>query len=153
VIPSTRFHGPYISDMPPEPRPIAETPKPSFRVYAFLCQCAAHAIGHEIAPIAPIDIAALRERYVVLCSKTRKQSPRIAMADRPMLVGRQAVIGVQLGCEGRADAGRCVGEVAAEQDAATTGESLETRQKGDAGSQPAGCPDPGRRPAGAKTSE
>jgi NADPH-dependent 2,4-dienoyl-CoA reductase/sulfur reductase-like enzyme len=28
VIPSTRFHGPYISDMPTEPRPIAETPKP-----------------------------------------------------------------------------------------------------------------------------
>src|ERR1700730_5909057 len=109
--------------MPTEPRPIAETPKPSFRVYAFLCQCAAHAIGHEIAPIAPIDIAALRERYVVLWSETRKQGPRIAIADRPVLVGRQAVIGVQLGGEGCGDAGGRVGEVAAEQDAAAPGES------------------------------
>ncbi len=50
------------------------------------------------------------------------------MADPPVLVSRQAVIGVELGGEGRGDTGGCVGEVAAEQDAAAAGESPETGQ-------------------------
>jgi len=50
------------------------------------------------------------------------------MVDRPALVRRQAVIGVQFGGEGRGDVGGCVGEVAAEQDAAAPGESLESRE-------------------------
>lgn len=50
------------------------------------------------------------------------------MADRPVVVGRQAVMGVQLGGERRVDAGGCVEEVAAEQNPAGPGESLETQQ-------------------------
>ena len=38
------------------------------------------------------------------------------MADRPLLVGRQAVIGVQLGGERRGDGGGCIRIVAAKQD-------------------------------------
>jgi hypothetical protein len=41
-----------------------------------------------------------------------------------VLFGRQAVIGVQLGGEGRADADGSVGEVAAEQDAALPAKAL-----------------------------
>lgn len=63
-----------------------------------------------------------------LWGETRKQGPRIAMADRPVVVGRQAVIGVQLGGERGVDAGGRVGEVAAEQNPAAPGESLETQQ-------------------------
>ena len=42
---------------------------------------------------------------VLLWDETRKQNPCIAMADRAMLVRRQAVVGVQLGGERRSDIG------------------------------------------------
>ncbi len=51
------------------------------------------------------------------------------MADRPVLVGRQAVIGVQFGDEGSGDVSGCEGEVGAKQDATALGASLETWQR------------------------
>ena len=53
----------------------------------------------------------------------RKQSPRIAVADRAALVGRQALIGIQLGGEVRRDIGGSEGEISAVQDVAAFGES------------------------------
>ena len=51
------------------------------------------------------------------------------MADRPVLVGHQAFIGVQFGDEGRGDVSGCEREVGAEQDATALGASLEAWQR------------------------
>jgi hypothetical protein len=45
----------------------------------------------------------------VLWGETRDQQRDITMAYRAVLVSRPGIIGVQLGGEGRADAGGCVG--------------------------------------------
>ena len=62
--------------------------------------------------------------------ETRKQGPRIAMADCPVLVGHQAVIGVQLGGERRGDGGGRIRIVAAKQDMSGGRKCQEAREPG-----------------------
>jgi hypothetical protein len=73
---------------------------------------------NRIEPVASLNFWAMVPMMVSRCSpsrrgapgrcvvlwggETRKQGPRIAVADRPVLVGRQAVIRVQLGGKRRA---------------------------------------------------
>jgi hypothetical protein len=65
---------------------------------------------------------ALRRGSTGLSGQTWEQGLRVAMVSCCVLVGGQAPIGVQTGREGGDDAGGCVGEVAAEQDAVVAGE-------------------------------
>ena len=64
-----------------------------------------------------------------LSGETRKEGPRIAVANRRLLVGCKTFIGVQFGGEVRSDVGWCEGKVGAEQDVAVFCESLETWQR------------------------
>ena len=61
--------------------------------------------------------------------KARKEGLGAAVADRGVVVGRQAIGGVQRRSEGRGDA-VIVGEIGAEQNMAGTGEFLEGGQGG-----------------------
>src|SRR5258706_10726481 len=89
-------------------------------------QCGILRRQHAVLP--PRSCATwLRGSCDVLWREMRKQSPRIAVADRA-LVGRQALIGVQLGGEVRRDIGGSEGEIGAVQDVAAFGESRETWQ-------------------------
>src|ERR1700675_3814978 len=64
----------------------------------------------------------------LLWDETRKQNPCIAMADRAMLVRRQAVVGVELGGEDAATSAGAKGKLGAGQNSGFLSESHETRQ-------------------------
>jgi hypothetical protein len=63
---------------------------------------------------------------VWLSGETRKQGPRVAMANRRLLVRCKIFIGIQFGGEVRSDVSGCEREIGAEQDVAVLCESLET---------------------------
>src|ERR1700676_3482003 len=67
-------------------------------------------------------------RSCVLWGETRKQNLRVATIDRAVLVGRQGLIGVQLGGERRSDIRGSEGVGGEEQNSGMARESRKTRQ-------------------------